>query len=469
MARRTDDRRRIATRERSRATEDRAHDVPSEADLEALDAIEARADYAVTAPVERGGPVRFIRGMRTFDSLQDREFRWFYVAMLGQMAAMNMQLLVRGALTFDLTGSYALLGLVGLANALPMLFLSPFGGVIADRLPKRTVLILGQAASLLVALAIAAMLFANILIFEYLVISAVVQGIVMALMMPSRQAMIPDLVGKARMMNAISLNMAGMNTMRLFAPAIGGFIIALWNFELAYLAMAGLYVVAIIGMLQVTWAPAGTTTAKGTTFRQVAKMALVDIKEGAVYVARTPLMRTILGVTVLSSLFGMPYLFLLPGYVKDIFGGNEADLGVMISLSAVGSLVGALVLASLPNERRGQILLAGMALMGLTLVIFPQTTSFWVAAGVIVFLGLGSSLRQALSQGLLLAYVDDAYRGRVMAVFLMQFSIMQLGVFLIGMLAEAIGIRVAFAGLGVGLLIITATVALFVPTIRRLD
>ncbi|MDA0815183.1 MAG: hypothetical protein O2924_01245 [Chloroflexi bacterium] len=107
--------------------------------------------------------------------------------------------------------------------------------------------------------------------------------------------------------------------------------------------------------------------------------------------------------------------------------------------------------------------------MGVSLVSFPQTTHFWFAAGIILFLGLGSALRQALSQGLLLAYVDDAYRGRVMAVFLMQFSIMQLGVFLIGMLAEVVGIRMAFAGLGVGLLIITGAVALFMPTIRRLD
>ncbi|MEX2374406.1 MAG: MFS transporter, partial [Dehalococcoidia bacterium] len=372
----------------------------------------------------------FVGHLRTFESLRDRDFRWFYLAMLGQMAAMNMQLLVRGALTYHLTGSYAALGLVGLANALPMLFLSPFGGVMADRLPKRTVLILGQASSLVIAVAVAALLFADLLIFEYLVLSAVVQGVVMALMMPSRQAMIPDLVGRAMMMNAISLNMAGMNTMRLFAPAIGGFIIAWWNFELAYVAMAGLYVVAIVGMLQVTWSAAVTKTAQGTTARQVVGMALVDIKEGAVYIARTPLMRTILSVTVLSSMFGMPYLFLLPGYVADIFAGDGADLGLLISSSAVGSLVGALVLASLPNKHRGRVLLIGMAIMGAALIVFPLTTNFFVAIGIILFLGLGSALRQALSQGLLLAYVDEAYRGRVMAVFLMQFSIMQLGVFL---------------------------------------
>ncbi|MDA1010701.1 MAG: MFS transporter, partial [Chloroflexi bacterium] len=203
------------------------------------DAAGSRASSATTAPARTSRLPKLLRELRTFDSLRDRDFRWFYVAMLGQMAAMNMQLVVRGLLTYYLTGSYAALGLVGLANATPMLFLSPFGGVMADRLPKRTVLILGQAASLLIALVVGALLLADLLIFEYLLVSAVVQGMVMALMMPARQAMIPDLVGKARMMNAISLNMAGMNTMRLFAPAVGGFIVAWWNFELAYLAMAG--------------------------------------------------------------------------------------------------------------------------------------------------------------------------------------------------------------------------------------
>lgn len=220
MAWPTDRRQHVSPREQSRAGNRAVRGGPVAPEAERTDLDQIRRT-GVTAGVATGqrGPGQFFRKMRTFDSLQDREFRWFYLAMLGQMAAMNMQLLVRGALTYHLTGSYAALGLVGLANALPMLFLSPFGGVMADRLPKRTVLILGQAASLLIALVVAALLFADVLIFEYLVLTAVVQWIVMSLMMPSRQAMIPDLVGNEKMMNAISLNMAGMNTMRLFAPA----------------------------------------------------------------------------------------------------------------------------------------------------------------------------------------------------------------------------------------------------------
>ncbi|MCA9824738.1 MAG: MFS transporter, partial [Dehalococcoidia bacterium] len=128
--------------------------------------------------------------LRTFDSLQDRNFRWFFLALLGHMGAMNMQMLVRGWLTYDLTGSYAKLGVVALAQAMPMLGLSVFGGVLADRFPKRRIVQTGQFVSAINATVVAVMLFSDVLVFWHLIVASVAQGIVMALMMPSRQAMI---------------------------------------------------------------------------------------------------------------------------------------------------------------------------------------------------------------------------------------------------------------------------------------
>src|SRR5690606_9535275 len=114
---------------------------------------------------------------RTFDSFSDREFRWFYLSMLGHMAAMNMQLIIRGLLAYALTESYATLGLVGLAGGIPSLLFSMFGGVIADRQPKKTVMQLGQAASLLNAAALAAAEFAGVMTIELLLVSAALQGV----------------------------------------------------------------------------------------------------------------------------------------------------------------------------------------------------------------------------------------------------------------------------------------------------
>lgn len=423
---------------------------------------EAAVDAGERPPLTRYLP-------STFDSFRDPQFGWFYLSMLGQMAAMNMQLVVRGYLAFVLTGSYAALGLVGLAGAVPMLLLSVWGGVVADRLPKRTVLQTGQVMGVINAASMATLLFFDLMAMEWLLLGAFVYGCVMALTMPTRQAIIPEIVGMDRLMNAVSLNMAGMNTMRLFAPAAGGFIISLAGFKWAFLAMAGLYTLSIMALTRVDWRPAAAPGEAGAGPMEIATSSLRDIRDGIRYIGRDRLMFVILGVSFVSSIFGMPYLFLLPGYVSDVFGGGGSEVGLLISISAVGSLAGALVLASIPSRKRGLVLILGSMLLAVSLFAFAQTANYWVAAGFIVAVGVGSALRQALSQGLLQAYVDNAYRGRVMSVFMTQFSIMQMGTFFIGILAEAVGIRVAFASLGVGLMIVATFALLFVPRLRQLD
>ncbi|MDA0271391.1 MAG: MFS transporter [Chloroflexi bacterium] len=406
---------------------------------------------------------------RTFESFRDREFRWFYLSMLGQMASMNMQLVVRAYLAYVLTGSYAALGLVGLMGGLAMLVLAPFGGVMADRLPKKTVLQVGQVASLLNAAALAVLTWAGGMTLEWLLVSALAQGIVMALTMPTRQAMIPDIVGMDRMQNAVSLNMAGMNTMRLFAPAAGGFIIDIFGFGWAFAAMAMMFGFAILALAQVTHQAAIAPGKAGDGIMAVAVSSFRDIGEGVKYITRTRLMLALLSISFISSIFGMPYQFLLPGYTADIFDGTGSDVGLLLGLSAVGALAGALVLASLPSRNRGWMLLAGTTVLGIGLLAFVQTQNFWVAAGFLMIVGVGSSFRQALSQGLLHAHVENAYRGRVMSVFMMQMSMMQLSTFFVGMLGDAIGIQMAIGILGGGLIATTLLFTLFVPSIRRLQ
>jgi len=415
----------------------------------------------------RRGLGRFVP--RTFDSFRIREFRWFYLSMLGQMGSMNMQMVVRGYLAYVLTGSYAILGLVQLVGALPMLGLSMFGGVVADRLPKRTVLQAGQACNLVNALVLAGLVFAGWMAIEWLLVSSVVQGVVMALTMPTRQSMIPEIVGRDRMMNAVSLNMAGMNSMRLFSPALGGVIVATAGFGWAFLTMASLYIFAGFALWHVTWKPAVAPGAAGAGLRQIWTSSLIDIWEGLKYIRREPLMLSLLTVSFVSSVFAMPYIFLLPGYVSDVFGGGGSEVGFLISVSAIGALAGALVLASLPNRYRGLLLLIGMIILSLGLFAFAQTSSYLVACFFIVVVGLGSAMWQALTQGLLHAHVENAYRGRVMAVFMTQFSMMQFGTFFIGVLAEFIGIQTAIATLGICLLAVTLFVLVFVPRIRQIQ
>ena len=405
----------------------------------------------------------------TFDSFQNREFRWFYLAMLGQMASMNMTFIVPGLLAFELTGSFAALGLVGLFGATPMLLLSMFGGVIADRMPKKTVLQVGQLFSLLNAGTMSVVLFVDLMSMEWIYASALAQGTIMALMMPARQAMIPELVGRDRLMNAISLNMAGMNTMQLIAPAVGGFIISVAGFQWAYFVIASLYGVAVAGLSRLTWQPASVAPEPGVTLLKAGLMSLSDIREGLVYIRNDRLILALLTISFISSVFAMPHLTLMPGYVADIFDGGGSELGLMFSISAVGSLAAMLSLASAPSKRRGLLLVGSMALIGAGILIFAQTSNFWFAAAIMVPIGVGSALRQALVQGLLQEYAEHAYRGRVIAIFMLQFSIMQIGSFVVGLIAEAVGIQPAFMGLGIGLILVTIAFYVLFPRVRHLS
>jgi len=406
---------------------------------------------------------------RTFESLKDSQFRWFYVSMLGQMAAMNMQLVVRGYQAFVLTGSYAALGLVSLAGSLPMLVLSVFGGVAADRQPRRTVLQAGQFVSMLNAGSLAALSWLGVMRMEWLLVSAIAHSAVMAMTMPSRQAMIPDIVGHHLMMNAVSLNMAGMNTMRLFAPAIGGFIVGVAGFGWAFATMAAAFGLACVALTRVTWRAAATPNVAGESLKTVARNAVRDIADGIRYIRGNRLLSGLLSLSFLSAMFAMPYQFLLPGYVADIFDGGGIEVGVLMSLSAIGALAGALVLATIADRNRGMLLFAGTIVLGIGLLLFAQTTNYWLAAGFLMLVGLGSSARQALSQGLLMAHVEDEFRGRVMAVFMTQVSIMQLSTFFMGTLAELVGIQLVFSALGIGLLLTTAAFMIFVPRLHRLQ
>ena len=386
--------------------------------------------------------------------------------MLGQMAAMNIQLIVRGYVVFEITGSFAALGGIALAASLPMLFLGVFGGVLADRAPKKIVLQTGQFVSVLNALIMGLLILTESIALWHLFAASLVQGATMALMMPARQAMIPEVVSRDLLMNAVALNSAGMNLMRVLAPAAAGFLTAAAGGGVAgagpvYLVMAGLYGSAMVTLAPL---PRGGAVSAGS-----ARGGLGDLRDGFAYVRRAPTILALLGVTLLSAFLAMPYLQMLPGFVKDVLGGGEIELGLLTAISGGGALFGALVIASIPERRRGLLLLASAVLLGLALLLFSGSQTFWFAAIAIVFVGVGTAGRQAFSQILLHHYVEDEFRGRVMALMMLQPGMMALGAFVIGLTAEGVGIETAMAALAIALVVIAGLLVLLSPRLRRLQ
>jgi len=197
--------------------------------------------------------------------------------------------------------------------------------------------------------------------------------------------------------------------------------------------------------------------------------AVEEIREGFAYILRTPTVFVLLSVSSMTALLGMPYIRLLPGFVSDVLDGDAAQLGLLMSIAGLGSLIGALTLASLPPRHRGKLLLASMAIMGLGLSAFSASSIYFLSFALMFVVGVGEAGRQALNNVLIHTHVEDEYRGRVMSVFMMQVGTMSLGAFAVGLLAEVVGPQVALGSFAVLLIGFAFAVYAFVPRVRELQ
>ena len=382
------------------------------------------------------------------------------------MAAIQMQILMRSYVAYDLTDSFAAIGVVGLASAVPMLLLSVFGGVLADRVPRKRILQVGHVLNMGFAILIGVLLLLGMLRVEHLFVIALVQGIVLALTISAGQAIVPEVAGRERLMNAVSLNAAGMSFMRLLAPAAAALIIALVGTGSAYLTIAVLYCLALIMLVPVRARRPG---AMGAVPSAGGAGGLRDLMDGLRYATSNRVIFWVLVLNFVTAILAMPYMVQLPGYVADVFAGGPTELALLAAVSGAGSLLATLIIASLPERRRGMLLLASSCLLGLSLVAFAATSSFWPAFAIMFVVGAWTAGRQAMAMVLVQSYVDDAHRGRVMSIFMTQISMVLFGGFIVGLIAEVTGIQTAIGGLGLVLAVFVLAVAALVPRLRRVN
>ncbi|GMU39764.1 MAG: MFS transporter [Chloroflexota bacterium] len=421
----------------------------------------------------RGGPgapkAKF--SISTFKSLGDPNYRWFFISLLGHFAAMNMQMFIRGYLVFQMTGSYAMLGVISLANAIPGLLFSLVGGVIADNVrSKKRVVELAQATNVVNVATIAVLIATGRLEVWHLVAAAVVQGAVMSLMMPSRQILTSDVVGFDRLMNALALNNAAMNVTRLGMPALGGVVFGLVNSgsgidggEWIYGIMCFTYFVSFAAMIPVQ-VPENTQQRGKRTMRS----SFAELGMGFSYIGRDKTVMMLLLVNLVIVMGSMPYLQLLPGFVDEVLDAKAGGLGFLMSIQGVGSLVGSLVIASMPSRNRGRMLMLSSILLAASLIAFSASSWFWVTAVVLIIVGVGQAGRMSLSQVLVQTYSEEEYRGRVQSIYMMEMSIVNVGTFLVGLLANVVGPQWAIGGTSVAMLVFVVGIWFFVPKMRQL-
>ncbi|MGD9142528.1 MAG: MFS transporter [Dehalococcoidia bacterium] len=406
------------------------------------------------------------RRFRTFASFRNPMYRLYYYSLVGHWAPMNMQMVTRSLLIYRLTGSGALLGLMALAGALPLLFLSLYGGAIADRVNKKKVLIYGQLASALVTFAVALALSLGFLSKDIpgswwiLMVTSFLQGIVMGLMMPSRAAFVPEIVSQEDLMNAISLNNMGMNLFRIVAPAFTGFIIDAWDFAAVYYIMGALYILASIFLLPIR---------NTRTIVERVESTFHEIAEGLRYVRHERIIFLILMFTLSCTILGMPFNMLLPIFTEDILDVGASGQGLVMAVSGIGAIVVSFVLASMSNKKRGILMLLSGIILSISLVVFSFNTIWILSLVTAVFIGLGQTGQMAIGMTLIQYYVDPVYRGRAMSVQMLGFGMSSLGAVFGGVMAETLGAEWSIGGLAMVLGVVSTLILIFSPRLRTLD
>lgn len=397
----------------------------------------------------------------TFSSLGDRNFLYLWLGMLAMMGGMQMQMLVRGYLVYDLTGSASLLGIVSASSSLPILALALFGGAVADRVERKRVIQVGQAAAATLALLVGVAIATDRIIWQHLMVASVIQGAAFSFIMPARQAIIPQLVGQRRLSNAIALNAAGMSVTTLAAPAVAGGVYAWFGPDRAYFVISALMflAIALVGLIPAL---------KGGPARP-RRSVTADIAVGIGYILRSRMVLVLLMMGLITTLLAQPFRFLLPVFVVDLYDRGPDSMGLLITVMGAGSLAGSLLIAALGRWRRGLILILGTFASGLALLLVAAFPLYGIAIGIMVMLGLGDASRRGLNQALIMEESDDAFSGRVMSVFMMNFGLMPLAVLPAGIATDHFGAPAAVGSMAVLLLVISAIVLITQGPLRRLQ
>jgi MFS family permease len=376
----------------------------------------------------------------TFRALRHRDFRLLWAGQLVSLSGTWMQSVAQGWLVLRLSDSAFLLGLVGFCSYAPVLALSLLGGVAADRLPRRRALLVTQAAAMLQATALAVLALTGTIQVWHVAVLAALLGTVTAFDIPIRQALLQDLVGREDLANAIALNSTAFNTARLLGPAAAGFLIAAWG-EAACFVLNALSFFAVLLGLAAMKAPPQAPGPAGPW--------LADLRAGLGYAAASAPVRTVLLLVAVSSAFGMSYSILMPAFARDVLGVGSTGLGLLMGASGVGSLAGALALASRRRvSRPRRVVAAAMTLFGLTLVAFSFSRSYGLSLALLAGVGASMIVQMATSNTFLQLTSPAEVRGRVVSLYTFCFvGMAPFGALLSGFLARALGVPAA-VGLG---------------------
>lgn len=369
----------------------------------------------------------------TFAALKYPNYRLWFMGQLGSMVGTWMQSTAEGFLVFELTHSPAYLGYVGFAAGIPSWIFMLFGGVVADRFPRRTLILITQTVMMLLAFTSATLTFTHLIQPWHIVVLAFCLGIANAFDAPARQAFVLELVEREDLSNAIALNSTMFQMATVVGPSVAGITYALvgpaWCFTINGIS----FLAVITALLRMNIKP--------REMKIRTRSAVSELKDGLHYVMTHVAIRTIVGVAVATSLFGLAFVTLIPAWSVNILHGDATTNGLMQSARGVGALIAALVIASLGRfNSKGKLLTIGMFVFPISLLVFANLTNLYASLLSLIAVGWGFMVLFNLANILIQQMVSDELRGRVMSIYsLTFFGFMPLGALGAGAFAEHFG------------------------------
>lgn len=399
----------------------------------------------------------------TFAALKYYNYRLWFSGQIVSLVGTWMQATAQGYLIYQLTNSPAYLGLVGFVGGLPAILFTLFGGVVADRLPRRTLLVITQACMLILAFVLAGLTFMNLVQPWHILVLAFLLGVANAFDAPARTSFLLELVNREHMTNAIALNSTMFNIATVVGPSVAGLTYAAFGPAWCFTLNGISFIAVIVALLFMRIEPVEPPVRSGTAF--------AELGEGIRYVWSQKLILSLTLAVGFVSVFGIGMLNLLPAWAKDILHGDVTTNGWLVAARGFGSLISALMLAYWGSRKmRGRMWTIGAFLMPALLFFFAWIRWLPLSLLTLVGVGLGFMFVVNNSQAIVQSLVSDRLRGRVMGVYtLVFFGSMPLGSLLSGSLAERIGEPLAVAFGAVALLLLAVLAWIFLPEIRRQD
>lgn len=397
----------------------------------------------------------------TFTSLRVRDFRYLWIGTVAVGFSQWGQQIGLNWLVYVLTGSAVQLGAVSFAGGILSLILGPFAGLIADRYPRRAILVVTSVLGAAQATIIAALVLTDTVQVWHAYAFAIASAVTSTATNPAQQAYVHDVSTPQTLTNAIALNSLAQNLSRIVGPPLTGVLVA-WNIGAAFVLVAvtrGISALASIALSRRGQQPAGP-----------GHNPVMEVVEGFRYLASERRLLLLLTMNALPSLFIIPYLSFMPIFAREVFHGGSREYGWLVSMLAIGSIIGLLALAWVGDVRRKVLYLIGGELMYVSLVLtFTRMNVFLLALAMLAIAGLFHSVARAVNTSLFQTSVRPEMRGRGMAAFNMGTGLTPLGALAMGFLVHRYGVQNGVAMQQLGCLIGILLVAAFGKSLRRGD